>query len=145
MFDKVKAEYDQWVAEQPREDIQITLASGDVRVGKSWEITPGQIARDISKSLYERTVVARLDGDELWDLERPLEKNCSLELLDFDHPEGQKVFWHSSAHILGEAAERRFGCSLCIGPPVEDGFYYEMALPDMAAVQRHLNPGSTRE
>ena len=46
---------------------------------------------------------------------------------------GKKVFWHSSAHILGEAAERRFGCQLCIGPPVDDGFYYEMALPDRYA------------
>lgn len=47
---------------------------------------------------------------------------------------GQFVFWHSSAHILGEACERRFGCSLCIGPPVDNGFYYEMALPNNAAV-----------
>ncbi|KAF2155239.1 threonyl-tRNA synthetase-like protein [Myriangium duriaei CBS 260.36] len=135
VFDKVKKEYDEWVAKQPREDIQITLASGDVRIGKAWETTPGEIARNISKSLYERTVVARLDDEELWDLERPLEKSCKLELLDFEHPEGKKVFWHSSAHILGEACERRFGCSLCIGPPVDDGFYYEMALPEGAAVQ----------
>ncbi|PNS21347.1 Threonine--tRNA ligase, cytoplasmic [Sphaceloma murrayae] len=134
VFDKVKAEYDQWVADQPRDEIQITLGSGDVRIGKAWETTPGEIARAISKSLYERTVVARLDGEELWDLERPLEKSCKLELLDFEHPEGKKVFWHSSAHILGEAAEKRFGCSLCIGPPVDDGFYYEMALPDNGAV-----------
>lgn len=133
IFDKVKAEQDAWIANQPREDINVTLASGDVRVGKSWELTPNQIARDISKSLFERTVIARVDG-ELWDLDRPLEKSCSLELLDFDHPEGKKVFWHSSAHILGEACERHYGCSLCIGPPVDDGFYYEMSLPDGGAV-----------
>ena len=43
--------------------------------------------------------------------------------------EGKKVFWHSSAHVLGEACERRFGCYLCNGPPTEDppGFYYDMA------------------
>jgi threonyl-tRNA synthetase len=58
-----------------------------------------------------------------------------LELLDFDDPTGKMVFWHSSAHVLGEACERRFGCSLCIGPPIDTGFYYEMALPDGAAVQ----------
>ncbi|KAL1303189.1 hypothetical protein AAFC00_006613 [Neodothiora populina] len=134
IFDKVKAEQEAWIAKQPREDISVTLASGDVRAGKSWELTPNQIARDISKSLFERTVIARVDG-ELWDLDRPLEKSCKLELLDFDHPEGKKVFWHSSAHVLGEACERHYGCSLCIGPPVEDGFYYEMALPDGGAVQ----------
>lgn len=45
---------------------------------------------------------------------------------------GKKVFWHSSAHILGEAAEKRFGCYLCNGPPTEDppGFYYDMANMD---------------
>lgn len=133
LFDKRKAERAEWVAKQPREDITITLPNGSEKPGKSWETTPAQIVREISKSLSEKTVISQVDG-ELWDLERPLEKSCKLEFLDFDHPEGKKVFWHSSAHILGEAAEKRFGCSLCIGPPVEDGFYYEMSLPDQAAV-----------
>lgn len=133
LFDKRKAERDAWVEKQPREDIEISMPNGSKQPGKSWETTPASIARGISKSLFERTVISQVDG-ELWDLERPLEKSCKLELLDFEHPEGKKVFWHSSAHILGEAAERRYGCSLCIGPPVDDGFYYEMALPDQAAV-----------
>lgn len=133
LFDKRKAERDEWVAKQPREPISVTLPNGSQKEGKSWETTPAQIAKDISKSLLERTVISRVDG-ELWDLDRPLEQSCKLELLDFDDPEGKKVFWHSSAHILGEAAERRWGCSLCIGPPVDDGFYYEMALPEGAAV-----------
>jgi hypothetical protein len=38
------------------------------------------------------------------------------------------VFWHSSAHVLGEAAERHYACHLCIGPPTDDGFFYEMAI-----------------
>ncbi|TKA80216.1 hypothetical protein B0A55_04165, partial [Friedmanniomyces simplex] len=133
IFDKRKAEREAWVAKQPREDIEIALPGGSSKKGKSWETTPAALAREISKSLLERTVIAQLDG-ELWDLDRPLEKSCKLELLDFDHPEGKRVFWHSSAHILGEAAEKRWGCSLCIGPPVDDGFYYEMALPDQKAV-----------
>lgn len=45
------------------------------------------VAIQISKSLSERIVIAKVDG-ELWDLERPLEKSCTLELLDFEHPEG---------------------------------------------------------
>jgi threonyl-tRNA synthetase len=46
---------------------------------------------------------------------------------------GKQVFWHSSAHILGEAAEKRFGCHLCNGPPTEDpaGFYYDMGMGEM--------------
>ena len=43
---------------------------------------------------------------------------------------GKKVFWHSSAHVLGEAAERHYGCHLCLGPPTDDGFFYEMAIAD---------------
>ena len=133
LFDKRKAEREAWLAKQAREPIEIEMKDGSKKKGTSWETSPAQITRDISKSLFERTVIAKVDG-ELWDLERPLEKSCKMELLDFDSDEGKKVFWHSSAHILGEAAERRFGCSLCIGPPVDDGFYYEMALPDQAAV-----------
>lgn len=129
LFEAKKAKFDDWVAQQPRENINITLDNGRIEIGKSWETTPGAVARSISKSLFERTVIAKVDG-ELWDLERPFEKDCRLELLDFEHPEGKKVFWHSSAHILGEAAERRFGCHLCIGPPIEDGFYYEMGMTD---------------
>jgi threonyl-tRNA synthetase len=135
-FDRLKKKYDEEIAKKPREPIKITMPDGSVRDGTSWETTPGEIAKSISNSLYKRTVVARLNGDreQLWDLDRPLEASCSLELLTFEDEQGQMVFWHSSAHILGEACERRFGCSLCIGPPIENGFYYEMALPDSAPV-----------
>lgn len=122
------------------EKIEITLEDGKIIIGESWVTSPADIARGISKSLFERTVIARLDkgtdGETLWDLERPLEKSCRLELLPFDHPEGKKVFWHSSAHILGEASERRFGCDLCIGPPIEDGFYYEVRSSPFASIRR---------
>jgi len=47
---------------------------------------------------------------------------------------GKRVFWHSSAHVLGEAAERHYGCHLCIGPPTEDGFFYEMAIEERYVV-----------
>lgn len=137
LFDRLKAKQDEQAASQPREPIKITMPDGKVIDGTAWETTPGEIAKGISNSLYKRTVVARLDKDDekLWDLDRPLEASCALELLDFDHPVGKTVFWHSSAHVLGEACERRFGCSLCIGPPIDTGFYYEMALPDGGAVQ----------
>ena len=54
-----------------------------------------------------------------WDLERPLEGDATLDLLDFDNEEAEKVFWHSSAHVLGEACENLYGAHLCIGPPTE--------------------------
>ncbi|KAI1002714.1 Threonine--tRNA ligase, cytoplasmic [Podosphaera aphanis] len=137
LYKRLKLKYDEEIASKPREPITITLNDGSVKQGTSWETTPAEIAGSISKNLLKRAVVAKLNGDDdqLWDLERPFEASCTLELLTFEDELGKKVFWHSSAHILGEASERRFGCSLCIGPPIDGGFYYEMALPDGSPVQ----------
>mmetsp|Transcript_126734 Transcript_126734/g.246994 ORF Transcript_126734/g.246994 Transcript_126734/m.246994 type:complete len:731 (-) Transcript_126734:63-2255(-) len=77
---------------------------------------------------------------------RPLEGSCRLELLKFDEAEGQEVFWHSSAHILGQAMERAFGCHLTIGPALETGFYYDgffgakkiSEKEDFPIIQKHI-------
>ncbi len=105
------------------------MPDGSKRQGTSYETSPMDIAKEISKSLSERIVISKVD-ETLWDLERPLEADCKLELFDFDTPEGKRVFWHSSAHVLGEACEKHYGCHLCIGPPTEEGFFYEMAMGD---------------
>ncbi|KIK95681.1 hypothetical protein PAXRUDRAFT_140136 [Paxillus rubicundulus Ve08.2h10] len=133
LFEQLQAEYNEHVKAQSREEITITMPDGSERKGTSWETTPMDVAKEVSKSLSERVVIAKVNGD-LWDLERPLEASCKLELLDFEHPEGKRVFWHSSAHVLGEAAERHYGCHLCIGPPTDDGFFYEMAIEDRRVV-----------
>jgi threonyl-tRNA synthetase len=56
---------------------------------------------------------------------RPFEGDCDLEFCTFEDKEGKTVFWHSSAHILGSALENAFGGKLGIGPPLEEGFYYD--------------------
>ena len=63
----------------------------------------------------------------LWDLTRPLVGSVSkLELLKFgDDQDAKTVFWHSSAHMLGEAMEHLWGARLTIGPPLKGGFYYD--------------------
>jgi len=65
--------------------------------------------------------------DVLWDMTRPLVGNIAkFELLTFESDNDAKtVFWHSSAHILGEALEHLYGCRLTIGPPLKGGFYYD--------------------
>lgn len=114
----------------------MTLPNGTEVQGKSWETTPLQIAKDISQSLAEKVIIAKVNNQELWDLDRPLEFSCSLKLLDFDSEdndyEARQVFWHSSAHVMGEACERRFeGCCLGYGPPLpEGGFFYDMSLAE---------------
>ena len=75
--------------------------------------------------MADNAVISKVNG-VLWDLDRPLEYNCKLELLTFDDSEAQAVFWRSSAHILGQAAERIYGGRLCYGRPTENGFYYDM-------------------
>ncbi|CDJ67465.1 threonyl-tRNA synthetase, putative [Eimeria necatrix] len=62
---------------------------------------------------------------QLWDMARPLEGSCKLQILKFDSPEAQNVFWHSSAHILGQALECEFGALLTVGPALKPGFYYD--------------------
>ncbi len=49
-------------------------------------------------------------------------------MLKFDDEEGKHVFWHSTAHLMGEAMELAYGGCLCYGPPIESGFYYDMYL-----------------
>ncbi|KAF9167000.1 threonyl-tRNA synthetase [Mortierella sp. AD011] len=133
MFDELKKKADEADAAQPRVPITITMPDGSTREGTSWETSPLDIAKQIAKSLAERVVIAKVDK-VLWDLERPLVASCKLELLDFENEEGKAVFWHSSAHVLGEACEKHYGCHLCIGPPIEDGFYYEMSMTNERVV-----------
>jgi len=92
LFDRLYKEQQEELASKPRDEILITMPDGNVKPGKAYETTPGEIAKGISNSLYKRTVVARIDGEHLWDLDRPLEKSCKLELLDFNDDQGKFVF-----------------------------------------------------
>ena len=111
----------------------ITLPDGKQIEGQSWKTTPYEVALGISKGLADNAVISKVDG-VLWDLDRPFEKSSSLALIKFDDEEGQAVFWHSSAHILGEAMERVYGGHLCYGPPIENGFYYDMYSEDYRVI-----------
>lgn len=126
LWDQLKKEQDDWVAAQPRKPIKITLPDGKVLEGESWKTTPYEIACGISQGLADNTVVAKVNG-VVWDLDRPFEEDSTLQLLKFEDKDGQYVFWHSSAHIMGEAMECLYGGHLCYGPPIEEGFYYDMS------------------
>eukprot|EP01136_Pigoraptor_vietnamica_P037806 Opistho-1_new@106271 len=129
IFDRLKKQYDEEVAAKTPEPIEITLPDGKVVQGQSWRTTPLEIALGISKGLADNTIIAKVDG-EVFDLERPLERSCRLALLKWDSDEAKAVYWHSSAHIVGEALELRTGGCLCYGPPIEQGFYYDIYLGD---------------
>ena len=70
--------------------LQITLPDGSTRAGESWRSTPYSIAANISQGLAESTVVAKVDG-EVWDLDKPLTRDCKLKLLKFDDDEAKAV------------------------------------------------------
>uniref|UniRef100_A0A8C8E3E0 threonine--tRNA ligase n=1 Tax=Oryzias sinensis TaxID=183150 RepID=A0A8C8E3E0_9TELE len=135
LYESLKKESDALLAKrsQNSQDITVELPDRQKVAAKSWVTTPYQVACEISQGLADNAVISRVNG-ELWDLDRPLEQDCSLELLRFDNEDAQAVYWHSSAHVLGEAMERFYGGCLCYGPPIENGFYYDMFLGDQKAV-----------
>jgi len=140
LWDRLKKEQDEEIANKTPEPIKVTLPDGTVKEGESWRSTPYSIAQSISQGLAEKSIVAKVDG-EVYDLDRPLEKDCQLQLLtQFDDDEAQKVYWHSTAHVLGEAMERVYGGDLCYGPPIEEGFYYDMYLKDNSSVKNEHFP-----
>nr|XP_051678231.1 threonine--tRNA ligase 2, cytoplasmic isoform X1 [Oryctolagus cuniculus] len=117
--------------------LTVRVAGGETVEGARGRTTPYQVAAAISRELAESAVVAKVDG-ELWDLDRPLQGDCTLELLTFHSEEAQAVYWHSSAHVLGEAMELYYGGHLCYGPPIENGFYYDMFIEDRAVSSTEL-------
>lgn len=128
LFSELYAKQQARLAAQPRVPITITYKTKNV-VGTSYETTPMQAAKELEYPALDDLVIAKVNG-ELWDLGRPLEKDSELQLLTFDDEEGQQVFWHSSAHVLGEACECFYGAHLSYGPPTADGFFYEMGIDD---------------
>jgi hypothetical protein len=117
-------------------EIKVTLPSGKNMQGVAGVTTPFIIAKEISSSLVKDALVAKITppggASLLWDMARPLEFDCAIEMLTFESKEGEHTFWHSSAHILGQAMEKEFkDVKLCVGPPVEDGgFYYDAEMGD---------------
>src|SRR5690606_24002622 len=64
-------------------------------------------------------------------LHRPIEGDATVEILTWDDEGGRYAFWHSSAHLMAEALEALYpGVRFGIGPPVENGFYYDVDLGD---------------
>ncbi|XP_013913089.1 PREDICTED: threonine--tRNA ligase, cytoplasmic-like [Thamnophis sirtalis] len=117
--------------------IQIRLSDGKVTGGQAWKTTPYQVAVNLSRGVADNVVIARVNG-ELWDLDRPMEGDSTLELLTFENEDAQAVYWHSSAHILGEAMENYYGGCLCYGPPIENGFYYDMHMENRGVSSTEL-------
>lgn len=140
LFDELKQRRNAELVKKERPAINVVLDLGLNKDGtprpempvaaKAWESTPGSFLKHLDKDVTSDVVIAKVNGKELWDLDRPLEYDCRVSYIPFSTTEGRNVFWHSSAHVLGEAAECQFNCLLSHGPPVEQGFFYDMAISE---------------
>jgi threonyl-tRNA synthetase len=98
--------------------------------GNQLEIKPGDRARDVAERIGPRllhdAVVAKLDG-RLVDLDAPLNGGGEFEVVTKDSPEGLEVLRHSTAHAMAQAILELYpGSKLTLGPPIEDGFFYDI-------------------
>jgi threonyl-tRNA synthetase len=107
--------------------IQVTLPDGSVR-----EYNQGASAMDVALSISEglaRNVLAAEVNGEIIDANRTLPEKTMLKLLTWNDEGGKMAMWHSSAHLMAEAIEALYpGVKLAIGPPIENGFYYDIDL-----------------
>lgn len=125
--------------------IKITFPDGNRREYEAG-VSPMQIAESISAGLAKKVLVAEVDGKS-WDLTRSLTNDCALKLYTWDDTAGKEAYWHSSAHLMAEALEALYpNVKLGIGPPIEQGFYYDIDLgegrtltqDDLGAIEKKM-------
>lgn len=108
--------------------IKITLPDNSVREFESG-VSGLDIAEAISSRLAKEVLSISVDG-EVWDLTRSITNDAHIKLFLWDDREGKETFWHSSAHLMAEAIESFYpGTQFGIGPTVDNGFYYDIDLP----------------
>ena len=111
--------------------IKITLPDGSIK-----EFPKGikgiEIAQSISEGLARNALSIEVNG-EIWDLSRPIADDSAIKIFTWNDKGGKYSFWHSSAHLFAEALEAVYpGVKFGIGPPIENGFYYDVDLGDIA-------------
>jgi len=98
--------------------------------GRELPVEPGEKARDVAARIGPRllkdAVVAKVDG-KVVDLDAPLNGGGEFEVVTKDSPEGLEVIRHSTAHAMAQAILELYpGSKLTIGPPIENGFFYDI-------------------
>ena len=108
--------------------IEITLPDGS-KQSVAAGTRPIDIARGISPRLADAGLAAKVNG-EMFDLTRPMEQDATLQILTARDPESLEVYRHSAAHLLAAAVLELYPeTQLGIGPPIENGFYYDFDRP----------------
>lgn len=107
-------------------------------------VSVAEVAKNIGMGLYKSACAAKVNG-EVCDLRTVLNEDCKVEILTFDDKEGKKAYWHTASHIMAQAVNRLYpGTKFAIGPAVDNGFYYDMELPqaitndDLAKIEAEM-------
>ena len=123
--------------------INITLADGSVQQFDQ-AVTGMQIADGISSGLRRSAVAVNVNG-ELWDLNREIDTDATIEIIKRDSEQGLDVLRHDAAHVMAEAVKELYPeTQVTIGPSIEDGFYYDFAREqaftpeDLSAIEKRM-------
>ncbi len=109
--------------------VRITLPDGGHIELESGSTVMDAVAR-IGPGLSKAALAAKIDGAQV-DLDHRLCEDASLEVLTFGNTEGREVYWHSTTHLMAQATKELFPeAQLTIGPPIEEGFYYDFDKPE---------------
>jgi len=117
------------MGENQKLKIKITFPDGTTK--EFFKGTTGlNIASGISEGLARNVLAAKVNG-EVWDATRPINSDAVVQFLTWDDKGGKAAFWHSSAHLMAETLEALYpGIKFGIGPPIENGFYYDVDFGD---------------
>lgn len=119
--------------------VKITFPDGSVREYEQG-VTGLQIAESLSPALARDVVSCGVNG-ETTELNRPINEDASIELYKFEDEEGKHTFWHTSAHLLAEALQELYpGIQFGFGPAIENGFFYDVMLPDGKTISENDFP-----
>ena len=117
--------------------IEITLPDGSIKTVEKGT-SPLDVAMSISEGLARNVLAAEVNG-EVIDSMSPLNENSDLKLLTWNDKEGKSTMWHSSAHLMAEALQHFYpGIKLAIGPPIKNGFYYDVDFMDYTFTEKDL-------
>ena len=104
--------------------IKITLPDGSIREYEKG-VKVLDVTRDISEGLA-RVALGAVVNEDIKGMQESVNEDSTFRVVKFEDPEGKKIFWHTSAHIMALAVQRLFpGVKFAIGPAIDNGFYYD--------------------
>jgi threonyl-tRNA synthetase len=109
--------------------VDLRLPDGTVLIHDEG-VTGMDVARSIGPGLARAAVAVKVNGVQM-DLTRPITQGGDFEVVTLDGPDGLHILRHSTAHVMAQAVLDVFpGSTFAIGPPIEDGFYYDFEVSE---------------